>query len=57
MSSRDLALRDAFHAQLQEYITPLEPEEYQRFLGNDSDEIERLMIENQEVLKRLKERG
>lgn len=56
MSSRDLALRDAFHAQLKEYITPLEPEEYQRFLGNDSDEIERLMIENQEVLKRLKER-
>ena len=56
MSSRDLAFRDAFHAQLEEYITPLEPEEYQRFLGNDSDEIERLMIDNQEVLKRLKER-
>ena len=56
MSSRDLALRDAFHHQLQEYIQPLPAEEYQRYLGSEGQEIERLMAENQEVLKRLKER-
>ena len=56
MSSRDLALRDAFHQQLEEYIQPLEPEEYKRFLGAEGDAVERLMQENQEVLRRLKER-
>lgn len=56
MASRDLALRDAFHNQLKEYIQPLESEEYYRFLGAEGDEIEKLMIENQAVLKRLKER-
>lgn len=56
MASRDLALRDAFHQQLEEYIQPLESEDYHRFLGAESDEIERLMIENKDVLKRLKER-
>lgn len=57
MASRDLALRDAFHKQLQEYIQPLEESEYQRFLGAEGDEVERLMKENQDVLKRLKERN
>lgn len=56
MASRDLALRDAFHKELNEYIHPLEKEEYERFLGAESDQIERLMQENQDVLKRLKER-
>ena len=56
MASRDLALRDAFHQQLEEYIQPLESEEYHRFLGAEGDEIERLMKENEAVLKRLKER-
>lgn len=56
MASRDLALRDAFHQHLEEYIQPLESEEYHRFLGAEGDEIERLMVENEAVLKRLKER-
>ena len=56
MASRDLALRDAFHQHLEEYIQPLESEEYHRFLGAEGDEIERFMIENEAVLKRLKER-
>ena len=56
MASRDLALRDAFHLQLKEYIQPLDSEEYHRFLSAEGDEIERLMIENEAVLKRLKER-
>ena len=56
MASRDLALRDAFHKQLDEYIKPLDREEYERFLGAEGDQIEKLMQENQDVLKRLKER-
>ena len=56
MASRDMALRDAFHYQLSEYIQPLDKDEYQKFLGAAGDELERLMAENQEVLKRLKER-
>lgn len=56
MASRDMALRDAFHYQLSEYIQPLNEEEYQKFLGTASDELENLMKENRDVLKRLKER-
>ena len=51
-----MALRDAFHYQLSEYIQPLDADEYQKFLGAAGDELERLMQENQEVLRRLKER-
>ncbi len=57
MASRDMALREAFHYQLSEYIQPLDKDEYQKFLGATGDELERLMAENQDVLKRLKERG
>ncbi len=56
MASRDMALRDAFHYQLSEYIKPLDKDEYQKFPGATGDELERLMQENSEVLKRLKER-
>ena len=56
MASRDMALREAFHYQLSEYIQPLDQEEYQKFLGTAGDELERLMQENEDVLKRLKER-
>jgi hypothetical protein len=56
MASRDLALREAFHYQLSEYIQPLEKGEYEKFLGAAGDELEKLMEENRSVLKRLKER-
>ena len=56
MASRDLALRDAFHYQLSEYIKPLSQEEYAKFLGTAGDELEKLMDENRAVLQRLKER-
>jgi hypothetical protein len=55
MASRDMALRDAFHYQLSEYIQPLDKEEYEKFLGAAGEELERLMQENKDVLKRLKE--
>ena len=56
MASRDFALRDAFHEQLNEYIRPLDGAEYEKFLGSDGDQIEKLMNENRDVLRRLKER-
>lgn len=56
MASRDMALRDAFHYQLSEYIQPLNKDEYQKFLGAAGDKLDRLMEENKDVLKRLKER-
>lgn len=56
MASRDLALRDVFHQQLEEYVKPLPKDEYNRFLGDEAMELEKLMQENKDVLKRLKER-
>lgn len=56
MASRDLALRDAFHEQLKDYITPLSKEEYNKYLGKESDALETLMQENEDVLKRLRDR-
>lgn len=50
MASRDMALRDAFHYQLEEYMRPLEPEEYEKFLGVAGDELEKLIQENKDVL-------
>jgi ciab protein len=57
MSSRDMALRDAFHYQLSEYIQPLNQEEFDKFLGEKSDEFEKLLRENQDVLMRLRDRN
>lgn len=55
MASRDLALRDAFHKQLETYIKPLESEEYDKFLGKDSEQVAQLMEENRVLLQRLME--
>jgi hypothetical protein len=56
MASRDLAFRDALHLQLQEYVTPLEREEYERFLGDKSRELAERLEEAKDVMKRLKDR-
>lgn len=56
MASRDLALREVFHIPLAEYIRALDKNEFEKFLGSDSDLLVKLMEENKEVLKRLKDR-
>lgn len=56
MASRDLAFRDALHLQLQEYVTPLQREEFERFLGEKSKELADRLEEAKDVMKRLKER-
>lgn len=56
MASRDLAFRDALHHQLQEYITPVRAEEFERFLGEKSKELAERLEDAKDVMKRLKER-
>lgn len=56
MASRDLAFRDALHRQLEEYVTPLERDEFERFLGEKSRELSDRLEEAKDVMKRLKER-
>lgn len=56
MASRDLAFRDALHLQLEEYITPLQAEEFERFLGEKSKELAERLEEAKDVMKRLKDR-
>ena len=56
MASRDLVFRDALHKQLSEYITPLQADEFERFLGEKSKELEERLKDAKDVFKRLKER-
>ena len=56
MASRDLAFRDALHNQLKEYVTPVQREEFERFLGEKSKELADRLDEAKDVMKRLKER-
>ena len=56
MASRDFAFRDALHIKLQNYITPLEANEYERFLGEKSEDLKERLEEAKDVFERLKER-
>jgi len=56
MASRDLAFRDALHQQLKEYVTPLQRDEFERFIGERSKELAERLLEAKDVMKRLKER-
>lgn len=57
MASRDYTFRDAVHLKLEEYITPLKADEFERFLGEKSKELTERLEEAKDVFKRLKERG
>lgn len=56
MASRDLAFRDALHHQLEEYVTPLQRDEFERFIGERSKDLSERLEEAKDVMKRLKER-
>ena len=56
MASRDLAFRDALHARLKGYITPLNASDFERFLGEKSKELVKRLEEAKDVMQRLKER-
>lgn len=56
MASRDLAFRDALHASLEQYIVPVRPEDFERFIGDKSKDLAERLEDAKLVLKRLKER-
>lgn len=56
MASRDMAFRDALHEKLKNHITPLSEEEFDKFLGKRSMDLEERILNNIDVFKRLKER-
>jgi hypothetical protein len=59
MASRDYGLRDITHERLKPYIKSLSSDDYQRFIGEKSQDLLRRIVENPELLevfKRLKDR-
>ncbi len=56
MARGDLVFRDALQLQLKEYITPLQVDEFERFLGEKSKELVDRLEDAKEVFKRLKDR-
>ena len=56
MASRDLGLRDVYHDNIAEYIRAMSPEEFDRFIGTESIDLEKLLDndENRKTLERLK---
>lgn len=56
MASRDLAFRATLHLQLKDYVTPLAPSEFERFIGEKSMELAERLEQAKDVMKRLKER-
>lgn len=56
MASRDMAFRDALHEKLKNYITHLSTEEFDKFLGEKSMDLEDRILNNIDVFKRLKDR-
>ena len=56
MASLDLGLRDVYHDNIAGYLRALSPEEFDRFIGCDSVDLEQLLDndENRLVLERLK---
>ena len=56
MASRDLAFRDALHHQLKDYVTPLQRDEFERFIGERSKDLEKRLEDARDVMKRLKDR-
>ncbi len=56
MASRDLCFRDALHKNLENYISSVPQNDFDRFLGEKSMELDKRLEEYKEALKRLKER-
>lgn len=57
MASRDVAFRDVFHNNIAGYLRAVTPEEFDRFIGEESIDFDDIinLPENREVLKRLKQ--
>ncbi len=55
MASRDLTFRDAYHGNLAEYLRAVTPEEFDRFIGEKSIDLDAILEDNKDVLLRLKQ--
>ena len=55
MASRDYSFRDAYHGNIADYLRAVTPEEFERFIGDQSVDFDRILAENKDVLKRLKQ--
>lgn len=55
MASRDFGFRDAYHGNIAEYLKAITPEEFERFIGSQSIDFDKILEDNQDVLKRLKQ--
>lgn len=55
MASRDYSFRDAYHGNIANYLRAITPEEFERFIGDKSIDFDRILAENKDVLKRLKQ--
>lgn len=54
MASRDFSFRDAFHSNIAEYLRAVTPEEFERFIGDQSIDFDTILEGNKDVLERLK---
>ena len=55
MASRDFSFRDAYHGNIADYLQAVTPEEFERFIGDQSIDFDRILVDNKDVLKRLKQ--
>lgn len=55
MASRDYSFREAYHVNIAEYLKAVTPEEFERFIGNQSIDFDNILADNTDVLKRLKQ--
>lgn len=55
MASRDYGFRDAYHGNIAEYLRAVTPAEFERFIGSESIDFDRILEENKDVLNRLKQ--
>jgi len=55
MASRDFSFRDAYHGNIADYLQAVTPEEIERFIGDQSIDFDRILADNKDVLKRLKQ--
>ena len=55
MVSRDLSFRDSYHGNIGEYLKAVTPEEFERFIGDQSVDFDRILENNKDVLRRLKQ--
>lgn len=56
MATRDYGFRDVVHNRLEKYIQSISPNDYQKFLGEQSKTLQERIDENIEIFKRLKDR-